>query len=64
MNPKTDQNGILGLKASVGCPCAPLDHQNGAQGAQDGATGLPNHSFECLVTPKSSTKVPKPLQES
>jgi len=38
MNPKIDKNGVVGFKASIGCPCAPVDHQNGTQGAQNGTT--------------------------
>ena len=29
MHPKIDKNEQLDLKVPVGCPCGPLDHQNG-----------------------------------
>ena len=45
MNPKPDKNGTLGLKVSIGCPCAPLDHQNGAQVAKMQPSSLQNHGF-------------------
>jgi len=38
MNPKIDKKGFVGFKASIGCPCAPVAHQNGTQGAHNGAT--------------------------
>ena len=64
MNPKPDKNGSLGLKVSIGCPCAPLDHQNGTQIAKMQPSSLQNHGLECLVTPKSSTRIPKPPKEN
>ena len=64
MNPKPDKNGTLGLKVSIGCPCAPLDHQNGTQVPKMQPSGVQNHGWECLVTPKSSTRIPKPPKEN
>jgi len=32
MRPKIDKNEHLGLKVPVGCPSAPLEHQNGNSG--------------------------------
>jgi len=39
MNPQTDKNEAVGLRASIGCPVHPhVDYQNGAQGAHNGTT--------------------------
>ena len=64
MNPKPDKNGTLGLKVSIGCPCAPLDHQNGTQVPKMEPSGLQNHGLGCLVTTKNSTRIPKPPKEN
>ena len=64
MNPKPDKNGTLGLKVSIGCPCAPLDDQNGTQVPKMEPSGLQNHALGCLVTPKNGTRVPKPPKEN
>ena len=45
MNPKPDKIGTLGLKVSIGCPCATLDHQNGAQVTKMQPSSLQNHGF-------------------
>ena len=64
MNPKIDKNGVLGVKASIGCPCAPLDHQKGGP-------RMPKMNykvFKIMVSgawsPKSSNRVPKPPKEN
>jgi len=66
MNTTADKNGTLGLNASIGCPCAPLDHQNGGQVPKMEPSSLQNHGFGCLVTPKnrgSHLPLPPPLKK-
>ena len=64
MNFKIDKSGVMGFKVSTGCPCAPLDHQKGTQVPKMEPSGLQNHGLGCLVTPKSSTRIPKPPKEN
>ena len=64
MNSKIDKPGVMGFKVSIGCPCAPLDHQNGTQVPKMEPSGLQNHGLGCLVTPKNSTRIPKPPKET
>ena len=45
MHPKIDKNGHLDLKVPVGCPCGPLDHQNGHSGHQNGTSRSPKSQF-------------------
>ena len=49
MNSKIDKPGVMGFKVSIGCPCAPLDHPNGAQMAKMQPSSLQNHGLECLA---------------
>ena len=45
MNSKIDKPGVMGFKVSIGCPCAPLDHQNGTQVPKMEPSGLQNHGL-------------------
>ena len=64
MNSKIDTSVVMGFKVSIGCPCAPLDHQNGTQVPKIELSGVQNHGLVCLVAPKSSTRIPKPPKEN
>ena len=61
MNSVIDKTVALGFKASIGCPSALLDHQNGTQGAQNGTIRsskslfwVPGHTQEQHQGPKAS----------
>ena len=45
MDPKIDKYGHLDVEVPVGCPCGPLDHQNGHSGHQNGHQGLQNNNL-------------------
>ena len=45
MHSKINKKRLLDLKVPVGCPCGPLDHQNGHSGHQIAPSRSPKQKF-------------------
>ena len=64
MNPKVDKTEPGASRCPLGVPVHPWITKMEPRVPKMEPSGLQNHGFGCLVTPKSSTRVTKPPKEN